>query len=218
MEAPSGYDAVTRLRRRWLFRMVHGRYPLQEKLTLFWHDHFATAQSKVVRAPLLETQLATLRAHAGAPSGFHFTPTVPAAPGDYPALAFTTTEAGASADVTVVTYGGLTDMVEEALVQLILDEELEIDYFILSQLSPLDTRDIAESVRRTGRLVTVEEGPERFGIGSEVATQVMSVLGDRSVRIARVGAVDVPIPNSRVQEREVLPSLDRIIDAIRRLF
>ncbi len=34
-------------RQRWLFRMVHSRRPLQEKMTLFWHNHFATAYSKV---------------------------------------------------------------------------------------------------------------------------------------------------------------------------
>src|SRR5215212_6937565 len=34
-------------RQRWLFRMVHSRRPLQEKMALFWHNHFATAYSKV---------------------------------------------------------------------------------------------------------------------------------------------------------------------------
>jgi uncharacterized protein (DUF1800 family) len=37
-------------RQRWLFRMVHSARPLQEKLTLFWHNHFATAYSKVAGA------------------------------------------------------------------------------------------------------------------------------------------------------------------------
>src|SRR5918994_1622758 len=34
-------------RQRWLFRMVHTRRPLQEKMALFWHNHFATAYSKI---------------------------------------------------------------------------------------------------------------------------------------------------------------------------
>src|SRR5688572_31048723 len=37
-------------RQRWLFRMVHTQRPLQEKLALFWHNHFATAYSKVAGA------------------------------------------------------------------------------------------------------------------------------------------------------------------------
>ena len=37
-------------RQRWLFRMVHSQRPLQEKMALFWHNHFATAYSKVAGA------------------------------------------------------------------------------------------------------------------------------------------------------------------------
>src|SRR5262245_19466214 len=37
-------------RQRWLFRMVHSRRPLQEKIALFWHQHFATAYSKIANA------------------------------------------------------------------------------------------------------------------------------------------------------------------------
>ncbi|MBW8713260.1 MAG: DUF1800 family protein, partial [Acidobacteria bacterium] len=37
-------------RQRWLFRMVHSRRPLQEKMTLFWHNHFATAYTKIAGA------------------------------------------------------------------------------------------------------------------------------------------------------------------------
>ena len=39
--------SITDARQRWLFRMVHTRRPLQEKMALFWHNHFATAYSKV---------------------------------------------------------------------------------------------------------------------------------------------------------------------------
>ena len=41
---------ITDARQRWLFRMVHSRRPLQEKMALFWHNHFATAQSKIAGA------------------------------------------------------------------------------------------------------------------------------------------------------------------------
>jgi uncharacterized protein (DUF1800 family) len=41
---------ITDSRQRWLFRMVHTRRPLQEKMTLFWHNHFATAYSKIAGA------------------------------------------------------------------------------------------------------------------------------------------------------------------------
>ena len=41
---------ITDARQRWLFRMVHTRRPLQEKMTLFWHNHFATAYTKIAGA------------------------------------------------------------------------------------------------------------------------------------------------------------------------
>ena len=51
-------------RQRWLFRMVHSRRPLQEKMALFWHNHFATAYSKVSAGvgPVLATKMMALKA------------------------------------------------------------------------------------------------------------------------------------------------------------
>jgi uncharacterized protein (DUF1800 family) len=54
-------EAVAILRSEWVFRLAHARWPLREKLALFWHDHFATAESKVVREPILRRQLETFR-------------------------------------------------------------------------------------------------------------------------------------------------------------
>lgn len=48
----------------WLYRMLHTKRPLQEKLTLFWHGHFATGASKVERAAYMVQQNRTLRDHA----------------------------------------------------------------------------------------------------------------------------------------------------------
>src|SRR5215216_5598074 len=51
-------------RQRWLFRMLHTRRPLQEKMTLFWHGHFATAISKVRDPLVMQWQNDTFRNHA----------------------------------------------------------------------------------------------------------------------------------------------------------
>ena len=51
--APGGFDPdgnIAHARQRWLFRMVHSPRPLQEKMALFWHNHFATAYSKIAGA------------------------------------------------------------------------------------------------------------------------------------------------------------------------
>ncbi len=52
------------LRAWWLYAMLHSAHPLREKLTLFWHNHFATSNVKVQSAPLVFRQNGLLRAHA----------------------------------------------------------------------------------------------------------------------------------------------------------
>lgn len=64
MEVRDGFEV---LRGWWLYRMTRTRHPLREKLTLFWHGHFATAASKVLRPPLLLAQNRTLRALGAGP-------------------------------------------------------------------------------------------------------------------------------------------------------
>ena len=55
---------IDHARQRWLFRMVHSRRPLQEKMALFWHNHFATAYTKVAGGvgPLQSTKMMALKA------------------------------------------------------------------------------------------------------------------------------------------------------------
>src|SRR5262249_9522902 len=53
-----------RLKAWWLYRMLYGHDPLGEKLTLFWHGHFATSNRKVRSVPLMLRQNETLRRHA----------------------------------------------------------------------------------------------------------------------------------------------------------
>src|SRR5262245_3111074 len=57
-------DGEERLRGWWLYAMLHSAHPLREKLTLFWHNHFATSDDKVQSAPLMFRQNCLLREHA----------------------------------------------------------------------------------------------------------------------------------------------------------
>ncbi len=52
------------MKRWWVREMIDSRAPLQERMTLFWHNHFATSQQKVVRAQAMWQQHGVLRAHA----------------------------------------------------------------------------------------------------------------------------------------------------------
>ena len=60
--APSGN--LVRLQGAWLYRMIFTPYPLRERMTVFWHDHFATSNSKVANTTLMQRQIDLLRSRA----------------------------------------------------------------------------------------------------------------------------------------------------------
>jgi 2-oxoisovalerate dehydrogenase E1 component len=124
---------------------------------------------------------------------------------------------GARADVTVVTYGAMTEPVERAMQVSFEADEVLAEYVIPSQLAPLRVEAIVDSVRRTGRLVVVEEGTTPWGFGAELAARVVEALRDRPPRVARVGAHHLPIPGARPAEDAVLPDVERIVEAVRRI-
>jgi pyruvate/2-oxoglutarate/acetoin dehydrogenase E1 component len=172
--------------------------------------------SAVVRDPnpvvFVENKvLYTQKPVSAPPLGFVFRPLQSIEPGIYPPLFFHTSPAHTQG-LTVVTYGGLTDMVEAVLEQLILEQEMDFDYFVLSQLNGECEPAIAASASSTRRILFVEEGTSSFGVGAELIAQIAeSVPG---LKAARVGAIPVPIPSARHLEQEVLPTPERIRKAL----
>ena len=122
-----------------------------------------------------------------------------------------------NADVTIVTYGAMTEIVEEAMRRSFDTDEILVEYVVPSQLAPLRIEPILESVLRTGRLLVAEEGTGPWGFGSEVIARVAEELGSRTFRGKRVAAYHLPIPNARPAEERVLPDVDRVVDALRNL-
>jgi 2-oxoisovalerate dehydrogenase E1 component len=123
---------------------------------------------------------------------------------------------GVDAEVTVVAYGAMADIVEAALFQSFEEDEIVCEYLVPAQLSPLNIEPILDSIRRTGRLLVVEEGTEPWGFGAEVLARVGESLRP-APQMARVGARHLPIPNARSAERQVLPDTSRIVAALRDL-
>ncbi len=83
-------------------------------------------------------------------------------------------------------------------------------------LNPLDLDTILTSVRKTNRLVVVHEACVRGGFGAEVAAQVQEKGFDYlDAPIARVGAMDAPIPYNHHLEGLVIPGQEQIIEAVR---
>jgi pyruvate/2-oxoglutarate/acetoin dehydrogenase E1 component len=118
------------------------------------------------------------------------------------------------ADVTVVTYGAMTEIVESAMVQAFDEDEILCEYLVLSQLAPLRIDAVVESVRRTGRLLVAEEGTTPWGFGAEVAARIVEICIAKPPRLSRIGAHHLPIPNSRPAEESVLPDVARVHEAI----
>jgi pyruvate dehydrogenase E1 component beta subunit len=84
----------------------------------------------------------------------------------------------------------------------------------LRTLKPMDTDTIVESVKKTGRLVTVEEGWRQSGVGAEIAARVMVEAFDYiDAPIARVTGKDVPMPYAANLEKLALPSVTEVVDA-----
>jgi len=124
---------------------------------------------------------------------------------------------GGTADVTVVAYGAMADIAEEAVQQSFDIDEILCEFIVPSQLAPLRIAPIVESVRRTGRLLVAEEGTVPWGFGAEVIARVVEEMTDQSVRAVRVGAYPLPVPNARPAEEQVLPDVDRLVTALREL-
>jgi pyruvate dehydrogenase E1 component beta subunit len=80
----------------------------------------------------------------------------------------------------------------------------------------LDSPTLLKSVRKTGRLVVIDEGRLSCGMASEISAIVAEEAFDAlRAPIRRVASFDVPIPFSPALESQVLPTEGRLIDAIR---
>jgi len=86
----------------------------------------------------------------------------------------------------------------------------------LRSLRPLDMETVIESVKKTNRAVTVEEGWLSFGVGAEVASRLMEQAFDYlDAPVLRVGGAEVPMPYAKPLERAAMPSVDKIVARVR---
>ena len=116
-------------------------------------------------------------------------------------------------DVTLVSYSKMIQTTLEAADKL-AEMGVEADVIDLRSLRPLDTAPIIESVKKTNRLVVVEEGWRSFGIGAEVASQVAELAFDHlDAPIRRVAQAEVPLPYNKRLEQLALPQVDDVINA-----
>ncbi|MES1154957.1 MAG: pyruvate dehydrogenase complex E1 component subunit beta, partial [Pseudorhodoplanes sp.] len=115
--------------------------------------------------------------------------------------------------VTIVSFSiGMTYALKAA--EELAKKHINAEVIDLRTLRPLDTRTIVESVKKTGRLVTVEEGWPQSGIGAEIAARMMEQAFDYlDAPVMRVSGKDVPMPYAANLEKLALPSVAEIVDA-----
>ena len=120
-------------------------------------------------------------------------------------------------DVTIVAYSIMVGVALKAADEL-AQQGVEAEVINLRTLRPLDIGTVVDSVRRTSRLVTVEEGWPYAGIGSEIAMQVIERAFDwLDAPPVRVCGADVPLPYAANLEKLALPQPQWVIDAVKKL-
>ena len=118
-------------------------------------------------------------------------------------------------DVTIVAFSIMVGRALEAADRL-AEQGISAEVIDLRSIRPLDSATIVESVKKTSRLVTCEEGFPFAGIGAEIAMQVMEQAFDwLDAPITRVTGKDVPMPYAANLEALALPQIDDIVAAVR---
>jgi len=116
-------------------------------------------------------------------------------------------------NVTIVSWSiGMTYALKGA--EELAKKHIMAEVIDLRTIRPMDVDTIIESVKKTGRLVTVEEGWPQSGIGAEIAARVMSEAFDYlDAPVTRVTGKDVPMPYAANLEKLALPSVADVVEA-----
>ena len=118
-------------------------------------------------------------------------------------------------DVTIATYGPMVHTSLQAA-EVAAAEGVSIEVIDLRSLSPIDYPTIIESVKKTGRLITVSEAPNSFSIASELSAKITEeCFYSLQAPVLRVGGFDIPYPAAKLEEI-YLPDADRILEAVDR--
>lgn len=121
------------------------------------------------------------------------------------------------ADLTIVSYGPMVGKSLEAA-QKLAENGIDAEVINLRTIRPLDRYTVLESIKKTSRVLCVEEGWAFAGIGSEIAALACEHAFDYlDAAPARVSGADVPMPYAVNLEKLALPQVDEIVHAARRL-
>ncbi|ASY62744.1 Pyruvate dehydrogenase E1 component beta subunit [Sinorhizobium sojae CCBAU 05684] len=118
-------------------------------------------------------------------------------------------------DATIVSFGiGMTYAVKAAAE--LEAQGIDVEVIDLRTIRPMDLPTIIESVKKTGRLVTVEEGYPQSSVGTEIATRVMQQAFDYlDAPVLTIAGKDVPMPYAANLEKLALPNVAEVVEAVK---
>jgi pyruvate/2-oxoglutarate/acetoin dehydrogenase E1 component len=121
------------------------------------------------------------------------------------------------ADVTIVALAAMVPRAVEAADRLAADHGIDVEVIDLRCLIPLDAQTILRSVAKTSRLFTVEENPRVGGWGGEIAALVADEgFYSLDAPIVRITTPHVPLPSAATLEDATIPTVERIVDTVKR--
>ncbi|HZU23769.1 MAG TPA: alpha-ketoacid dehydrogenase subunit beta [Terriglobales bacterium] len=120
-------------------------------------------------------------------------------------------------DVSVITYAAMVHVALEAA-EALAKEGIELEVIDLRTLLPLDRKAIAETVKKTNRVIVLHEDTKTGGIAGEVAAVINEEAFDYlDAPIARIASLDTPVPFSPPLEHAFLPKVEDVVREARRL-
>ncbi len=123
----------------------------------------------------------------------------------------------AGSHVTIVAFSIMVGVALKAA-ETLAEQGIEAEVINLRSLRPMDTATVIESVKKTGRVVSVEEGWPFAGIGAEIAMQVVEHCFDYlDAPPVRVHGLDVPLPYAANLEKLALPQPGWVVDAVKKI-
>ena len=118
-------------------------------------------------------------------------------------------------DVTIVSFGIGMTYATKAVAEL-AEQGIDAELIDLRTLRPLDIDTVIESVKKTGRCVTVEEGWPQNSIGSHIASELMEKAFDYlDAPVLKVTGKDVPMPYAANLEKLALPNVGEVVAAVK---
>ena len=121
-------------------------------------------------------------------------------------------------DLTIVSYGRMLERVIQAAEE-VAEEGIDVEVVDPRTLIPLDLDMIVDSVKKTGKLMLVNDAYKTGGFIGEIATKVTEseAFDYLDHPIVRLASEDVPVPYARVLEQAILPDVEKIKEAIRKM-